>query len=173
MLLMVLMVLPSELSAQKISAENFFATIKAEQNKIDRIRQGMTDAANDVFHLNHLESIAAQSPDPQAFIDFSLARFYRMRYEFGRAGAKLVDDVALYIRDNQYNVDLSSQVIKEGMAKYRDMRDFFFEEAYDCYEKYETLWNKHTNKYGDTGSEYFIYDNAFMKRYGVYVSDTY
>lgn len=169
-MLTVLAVLPSGLSAQQISLDNFWAVINAGQSEIDLLRQGISDAYEDYFEVDNLERIAYESPDPQAFLDYSLARYNRMISYMNDAAAWKASEIADYIRECKGKVNLSPQVMQEGIAKYTDMKDFFLEYARQCYSQYEELWNKYSAKYGDIGTENFRYDDEYMKRYGVTIS---
>lgn len=166
-ILTVLMILPSGLSAQQISIEDFWGNINAGQGKIDLLRQGISDAYNSYFEIDNLESVAYESPDPQAYLDYSLARYFRMISYMNDAAAWQADEVADYIKECNGRVHLSPQVVREGIAKYTDMRDFFLENARQNYSQYEQLWKRYSAKYGNIGTENFRYDDEFMKRYGV------
>ena len=170
-ILTVLTLLPSGLSAQQVSIESFWSNINEGQGKIDLLRQGMADAYNNYFEIDNLESIAYECPDPQAYIDYSLARYYRMISYMNDTAAWIADDIADYIRGCNGRVNLSSQVIQEGIAKYTDMRDFFLENARQNYSQYEKLWDKYSAKYGNMGTENFRYDDEYMKRYGTTIRE--
>lgn len=170
-ILTVLVILPSGLSAQQISVESFWRNINTSQGKIDLLRRGMFDVYNNYFDVDNLESIANESPDPQAYIDYSIARYYRMINRMNYTAAWQADDIADYIKESRRRVNLSPQVMQKGIAKYSDMRDFFLEYARQYYSQYEQLWDKYSAKYGKMGTENFNYDDEFMKRYGVKIRE--
>lgn len=170
-ILAVLTFLTSGLSAQQISTEDFWETINSKQSEIDLLRQGMSDAYNNYFEVDNLENDAIESPDPQAYIDYSLARYYRMLSYMNDTAAWIADNTADYICECNEKVNLNSQVINEGIDKYTDMRDFFLEYARQYYTQFEHLWSKYSAKYGNIGTENLRYDDEFMKRYGVGVRE--
>ena len=159
------------MSAQQISTEDFWETINFGQAQIDLLRQGESDAYYSYFEVDDLERSAYESPDPQAWIDYYLARYYRMISYMNYNAAWKAEEIANYIKECKGRVNLSSLVIQEGIAKYTDMRDFFLKYARQYYSEYERLWDRYSDKYGNIGKEFFEYDNEFMKRYGTKVKD--
>ncbi|MDE6206411.1 MAG: SHOCT domain-containing protein [Muribaculaceae bacterium] len=170
LILAVLMFLPSGLSAQQISVEDFWRHFFEAQSKIDLIRQGLDDATV-YFELDDLKSIALQTPDPQAYLDYALARYNRTISLLNKAGADWAEYIANYYKDCQGRVNIDPRAMQEGIVKYTDMKEFFLYYSQQEEASYHDLWKKYSEKYGNTGREYFRYDNEFMKQYEVYVYD--
>lgn len=170
LLLAIVSIYQSELTAQQISVEDFFAVLSENQYQIDLIRQGVTDAY-EYFELDNLEYIASESPDPQAYLDYILARYNRVASRLNNSGAFWAQENVDHIRRYQGNVDLSPEVISEGIAKFSDMRDFFLDYGRQQDAEYHRLWDIHTSRYGEMGKEFFEDDNEFLKLYDVYVRD--
>ncbi len=168
--MMVLTVIPLGLSAQEITPEEFMSVIQEKQNRINLIRKGIKDART-YFELDNLEDIAYESPDPQAYLDFCLARFSRTLSLMNYAGAEIAQEIAEYIHTCPSDGTIDPVVIEEGYAKYSRMRDFFLEYADESFADYQRLWLRYSEKYGDNGIEMFLLDDAFMSRYGVGNSD--
>ena len=170
MVLMALTVCPLGLSAQRMTADQFMAVIQEKQQKIDLIREGANNAWN-YFDLDNAEANARQTSDYQAYMDFILARYDRTLSIMNYAAARIAGEVAEFMRQHRYDCIFSDDVMSEGIAKYIDMQSFFNEWGYKSEEKFRRNWGNYTAKYGNNGSVYFQDDNAYMRRYGVYVTE--
>lgn len=157
-------------ASQTIYADEFFAVIKEQQSKIDLIRQGVTDAYQ-YFDLDNASLYAANTNDPDAYLDYILARYYRMVSKMNYAAAEIASEVADFIVEHKNDGVLSPQVISEGIAKYRDMTQFFLEFANQQDADYKKSWQRYSLKYGEQGIEIFSSDNYFLSQYGIFVSD--
>ena len=167
-LLLILAVLPSFTQAEKMYADEIFAEISYHQDRIDRIREGVADAQN-YFNMDELEALAYETSDPQGWLDYMLARYYRTVSKLNYAGAEIADEVSAFLYAHKDDGALSPVVIDEGIAKYAAMSEFFIEFANEQYQEYIRLWDTHTSKYGDIGRDAFQDDNDFLLRYGVVV----
>ena len=83
------------------------------------------------------------------------------------AAAKIAAEIAKYIANNQYNVDISSVVIQEGIDKYNTLTEFFLETANEWLKNYQDGLRKYIASYGNPDIEYLRLDDKFMKLYGV------
>ncbi|MBD5277547.1 MAG: hypothetical protein HDS30_07860 [Bacteroides sp.] len=162
----VLALFPSVLSAQRISAEEFFQHINYEQSKIDNYRQGNNDAKSFLDMDNAIQT-ACRHEDPQAYLDYIVIRFNRISCNMNFAAAKIAAEIAKYIANNQYNVDISSVVIQEGIDKYNTLTEFFLETANEWLKNYQDGLRKYIASYGNPDIEYLRLDDKFMKLYGV------
>lgn len=170
MVLMALMVCPFELSAQRMTADQILSLVNEKQRKIDNIRQGIEDAWY-YFDLDNAEATARQTSDYQAYIDFVLARYKRVQSHLNFAAAEIAAEIVEILRAHANDGVLSADVINQGIAKYTDMHGFYSEYGNKYMGDFQRLWRSFSSKYGNEGARYFQDDNAYMRRYGVYVSD--
>lgn len=170
MVLMALTVFPLGLSAQRMTADQIFYVVNQKQQKIDNIRQGMDDAW-DYFDLDNAEVNARQTYDYQAYMDFIGARYKRVLSQLNFAAAEIAAEIATFLRAHASDGVLDAEVINQGIAKYTDMHGFFSEYGNKYNGDFWRRWRSFSSKYGNEGARYFVDDNAFMRRYGVYVSE--
>lgn len=166
MVLMALTAFPLGLSAQRMTADQILSVVNQKQQKIDNIRQGMDDAWV-YFDLDNAEANAGQTSDYQAYMDFILARYYRVQSQLNFASA----EIATFLRAHANDGALSAEVINQGIAKYTDMHGFFSEYGNKYNGDFWRRWRSFSSKYGNEDARYFVDDNAYMRRYGVYVTE--
>ena len=170
MVLMALTVFPLGLSAQRMTADQILSVVNQKQQKIDNIRQGMDDAWV-YFDLDNAEANAGQTSDYQAYMDFILARYYRVQSQLNFASAEIAAEIATFLRAHANDRVLSAEVMDQGIAKYTDMHGFFSEYGNKYNGDFWRRWRSFSSKYGNEGARYFVDDNVFMRRYGVIVDD--
>ena len=170
MVLMALTVCPLGLSAQRMTADQFMAVIQEKQQKIDVIHDGI-ESAWYYYDMDNAETRARHTTNYEFDIDLVLARFNRTISIMNYAAARIAGEVAEFMRQHRYDGIFSDDVMSEGIAKYIDMQSFFNEWGYKSEEKFRRNWSNFTAKYGNNGSAYFQDDNAYMRRYGVYVDN--
>ena len=158
--------------ADKLYADEIFAILQEKQNRIDYIRQGISEAWQ-YLDLDNVKEYAQYDDFPQRFLDLQLARFNRIMSKMNFAAAAIADDAAKLLIDHQSDGTLSPIVMEEGIAKYTSMRDFFEEYANNTVTEFCELWYRYhpANEFPANDLYIFDDDNLFMMYYGVSAAD--
>lgn len=154
--------------AQSISVEDFFAVVIGKQERIDELRNGVGDVWQ-YLEMDNIEGEAIASGDPESYIDFYLARYYRAASKLYFEAASVASKVADFIKTYHKDTNIPPKVIEEGIAKYENMTEFLVDCGNENLNEYLDYWKKFTDKYSSNiGEEAFEYDDQFLTRYWVF-----
>lgn len=157
---------PSGARSEKLYADELFAIVQSQQDRIDRMQEGLRKTGEFVG-LDDLEQVAQETRDPEYFIMLNLARFHRMLAIFNFAMQDIASATADFIADHSGDGTLSPIVYAEGEAKYRDMADFCYEAGWNFRSDFIHEWYEYSAKYGDEMYQIFETDNDWLIAFGV------